>query len=353
MRFIDEIRFIAASGHGGPGAVTFLRERFVPRGGPDGGDGGKGGSVIFRATAHRNTLVDYRYGKAYRAPNGAPGGKRNMTGASGKPLELLVPIGTLIFDEETDELLADLASADETYVIQGGRGGKGNAFFKTSTHRTPRFAQDGEPGIERHLRLELRLIADVGLLGLPNAGKSTLISRISAAKPKIADYPFTTLVPNLGVVDVGEGRSFVMADIPGLIEGASDGAGLGHQFLRHLQRCRVIVHLVSADELDLPSERVLALRRELAAYDPGLASRPEIVVLSKTDTVDEGERQALLDDLTEAGIEARTISAVAGDGLPALIYAMWEYVRPTTDDADRRPDLESPPADPWDDDDWA
>ncbi len=349
MRFIDEIRFFAASGHGGPGAVTFLREKFVPRGGPDGGDGGKGGAVVFRATPQRNTLVDFRFGKSYRAPNGEPGGKRNMTGASGKPLELLVPVGTLIFDEETGEQLADLANEDDTFVMEGGRGGKGNAHFKTSTHRTPRFAQDGEPGVEHHLRLELRLLADVGLLGLPNAGKSTLISRISAAKPKIADYPFTTLVPNLGVVDVGEGRSFVMADIPGLIEGASEGAGLGHRFLRHLQRCRLIVHLVSADEPDSPSERVLTLRRELAAYDPGLASRPELVVLSKTDTVDDEERMSLLADLADAGIETRTISAVTGDGLTPLVYAIWEYVRPATDEADRRPDLEPPPEDPWDD----
>jgi len=349
MRFIDEIRFFAASGHGGPGAVTFLREKFVPRGGPDGGDGGRGGSLIFRATSQRNTLVDYRYGKHYRAPDGEPGGKRNMTGASGKPLELLVPVGTMIFDEETDEPLADLAAEGDEYVMEGGRGGKGNAHFKTSTHRTPRFAQDGEPGVERHVRLELRLLADIGLLGRPNAGKSTLISRISAAKPKIADYPFTTLVPNLGVVDVGEGRSFVVADIPGLIEGASEGAGLGHRFLRHLQRCRLIVHLVAADDPELPSERVRALRRELEAYDPELATRPEIVVLSKVDTVDDEERAELLDDLAAAGIEARPLSAVSGEGLTPLVYAMWEFVRPETDEADRREDLEPPPDDGWDD----
>lgn len=349
MRFIDEIRFFAASGHGGPGAVSFLRERFVPRGGPDGGNGGKGGSVVFRATPQRNTLVDFRYGKTYKAPNGQPGGGRNMTGASGKRLELLVPVGTVVFDEETDEQLADLAAEGDTYVMEGGRGGKGNAHFKTSTHRTPRFAQDGEPGEERHLRLELRLLADVGLLGFPNAGKSTLISRISAAKPKIADYPFTTLVPNLGVVDVGEGRSFVVADVPGLIEGASEGAGLGHRFLRHLQRCRLIVHLVAADEETPPSERVAALRQELVKYDPELAERPELVALSKTDVLTKEAEAELLADLTGAGIEARTVSAITGDGLKPLIYAMWEFVRPATDEADRRGDLDPLPEDPWDD----
>ncbi|MEN0063841.1 MAG: GTPase ObgE [Myxococcota bacterium] len=349
MKFIDEIRFFASSGHGGPGAISFLRERFVPRGGPDGGNGGKGGSVVFRATPQRNTLVDYRYGKTYRAPSGEPGRKKNMTGASGKTLELLVPIGTVIFDEETDEQLADLTHEGDTYVMEGGRGGKGNAHFKTSTHRTPRMAQDGEPGVELHLRLELRLLADVGLLGFPNAGKSTLISRISAAKPKIADYPFTTLTPNLGVVDVGEGRSFVVADVPGLIEGASEGAGLGHRFLRHLQRCRLILHLVAADDETPPSERVRALRRELQAYDPELATRPEIVVLSKVDLLSNEEQQALLEELRTAGIEARTVSAVSGAQLPALTYAMWEHVRPPTDEEDRREDLDPLPEDPWDD----
>ncbi|MBX2800071.1 MAG: GTPase ObgE [Myxococcales bacterium] len=323
MKFVDEITFTVASGDGGAGHVSFLREKFVTRGGPDGGDGGRGGTLVFEATHARNTLVDFRFNKVYRAGSGQKGAKRNCTGRSGADEVLLVPVGTLIFDEATGELLADLDRPHKRWELPGGRGGKGNAHFATATHRTPRMAQEGEPGTQVRVRLELRLLADVGLLGLPNAGKSTLISRISAARPKVAAYPFTTLVPNLGVVNLGEGRSFVVADVPGLIEGASDGAGLGHQFLRHLQRCSVIVHLVAADDEADPAERVHLLREELRAFDSELADREQWVVLSKVDVLTPEALQQMLDALRQAGIVAHPISAVAGTGLPRLKDRLW------------------------------
>ena len=319
MKFKDETTFAIASGHGGPGVVSFRRESKVPRGGPDGGDGGKGGAVVFRASPSRNTLVDFRFNKVYRAPDGRPSQKKNMTGRSGEDLVLLVPIGTIVHDAETGEVLADLSAADLEWRLDGGRGGRGNQWFATATHQTPIHAQPGEEGVEMRVRLELRLIADVGLVGFPNAGKSTLISRISAARPKIADYPFTTIVPNLGVVDLGEGRSFVVADLPGLIEGAADGAGLGHRFLRHLGRCRVLVHLVAADVEEDPVERVRVIERELTAYDPELAERPRITVLSKVDVLDKDAEAALIAQLRAAGIEADPISAVSGKGVAALL----------------------------------
>ncbi len=318
--------------------MSFRREKYVPHGGPDGGDGGKGGSIVFRATTSRNTLVDFRFNKVYRAPDGRPGSKRDMTGRGGEALELLVPVGTVIHDAETDEILADLDAPDATWELPGGRGGKGNAYFATATHRTPLFSQEGEPGTELRVRLELRLLADVGLLGLPNAGKSTLISRISAARPKIAAYPFTTLVPNLGVVTVREGESFVVADVPGLIEGASEGAGLGHQFLRHLERCRVLVHLVAADTEGILAERVEALRDELAAYDPDLAAREQIVALTKTDLLGPDEKAALLAELRDAGIEAMALSAVSGEGVQALVGRMWTLLRSSFVDPLEGPD---------------
>jgi len=327
MRFVDEITFAVASGHGGSGHVSFLRERYVARGGPDGGNGGRGGALIFEATKSRNTLVDYRFNKVYRAEDGHSGGRRDMTGRSGKDLVLLVPVGTVIHDAETGEVLADLGAAGDVHRFAGGIGGKGNSHFATSRNRTPRFGQDGQPGIELRVRLELRLLADVGLLGLPNAGKSTLISRISAARPKVAEYPFTTLVPNLGVVRRGLGDSFVVADVPGLIEGASEGAGLGHQFLRHLTRCRVLVHLIAVDaDGDLPT-LVQALRGELEAYDPTLADRETLVVLSKVDLLDEQGLSAHLAALAEAGIAAHPISAVSGVGLPELVHMLADQVQ--------------------------
>ena len=336
MKFVDEVSFAIASGSGGAGAVTFLREKFVPRGGPDGGDGGRGGAIVFEATRARNTLVDFRFNKVYRAEAGQKGGKRNMTGRSGQDLVLPVPVGTVVTEESTGEVLADLKDAGDRWSVPGGRGGKGNTHFATATHRTPRFAQEGEPGTEMRVKLELRLLADVGLLGFPNAGKSTLISRISAAKPKIADYPFTTLVPNLGVVNVGEGRSFVVADVPGLIEGASDGAGLGHQFLRHLTRCRLIVHLVAVETLEEDTdlaERVYTLRGELSQYSEELAAREELVVLSKCDLVDEEGQAAALASLRRAGIEARPISAVSGEGLQELVWELYQKLETGADEA--------------------
>jgi GTPase len=345
MKFKDEVTFGIASGHGGPGAVSFRRESYTPRGGPDGGDGGKGGSIVFRATVHRNTLIDFRFNKTYRADDGGKGDRRDMTGRGGEPLVLLVPIGTLIHrtadihrtpDEEDaeDELLADLAADGAEWELPGGRGGKGNHFFATPTHRTPDHAQPGEPGVEMRVRLELKLLADVGLLGFPNAGKSTLISRISAARPKVADYPFTTLVPHLGVVDVGEGRSFVVADLPGLFEGAADGAGLGHRFLRHLERCKVLLHLVAADGSDgeeATVEHLLARKRtidaELQAYDPDLAARPQVVLLSKIDLLSDEAVAELVAGFRAAGLTAvRPISAVSGRGIQDLIHHVWGFL---------------------------
>jgi len=326
MKFVDEVSFSIASGHGGKGSVSFRREKYVPRGGPDGGDGGRGGTVGFRATSSRNTLVDFRFNKVYRGEDGKNGGFRDMTGHAGEDVWLWVPIGTVIYDDETDELLADLAHEGDEWKLEGGRGGRGNHFFQTSTHRTPMHAQEGEPGVQIKVRLELRLLADVGLLGFPNAGKSTLISRISAARPKIADYPFTTLVPNLGVVSMGEGRSFVVADLPGLIEGAAEGAGLGHRFLRHLDRCQVLVHLVAGDTEDDPVEAVEAINRELEAYDPELAEKEQIVVLSKTDAMTPEDREEKLERLREAGYAPLAISAVSGDGIKPLLEQLWKRV---------------------------
>ncbi len=323
MKFVDEITFAVGSGHGGAGAVSFIRERFIPRGGPDGGDGGRGGDLTFRATTSRNTLVDYRFNKKYYAEPGEPGGARQCTGRSGQALELLVPVGTTITDEATDEALADLDHDGAEFTLRGGRGGRGNAFFKTSTHRTPRVAQPGIEGVELRVRLELKLIADVGLLGFPNAGKSTLISRISSAKPKIADYPFTTLVPNLGVVQLGEGTSFVVADIPGLIHGAAQGVGLGHAFLRHLDRCALFVHLVPADADD-PIGQYKVLNAELQAYDPELATRPQLVVLSKVDVLPDDERDELLQQIRDTGAQPMPLSSVSGAGVQALVGALWK-----------------------------
>jgi GTP-binding protein len=328
MKFVDEVTFAIASGHGGAGAVSFRREKYIPRGGPDGGDGGKGGSVVFRSTFSRNTLVDFRFNKVYRGGDGKPGGARDMTGHNGDDTILLVPVGTAIHDAETGELLADLMREGDEWRLAGGRGGKGNHFFATATHRTPTHAQEGEPGIEMRVRLELKLLADVGLLGLPNAGKSTLISRISAARPKIADYPFTTLIPNLGVVSLGEGRSFVVADLPGLIEGAAEGAGLGHRFLRHLDRCSVLVHLIAADAEQDVVEAMNVIRGELEAYDPDLARKEQIVVLSKIDVLSEEERAAMLAKLQAAGVETPlALSAVSGEGLKALLERLWHHLQ--------------------------
>jgi GTP-binding protein len=328
MRFVDEVEFVVASGKGGDGAVSFRREAKTPRGGPDGGDGGRGGSVVFRASRQRNTLVDFRWNRTYRAGDGQGGMTNQMYGRAGNDLLLEVPVGTIIHDAGTGEMIADLADDGSEWSIAGGKGGRGNMWFKTATRQTPTFAEDGAPGSELRLRLELKLIADIGLLGFPNAGKSTFISRISAAKPKVADYPFTTLVPHLGVVSVTVGESFVVADIPGLVEGAAEGRGLGHQFLKHVERCALYVHLVAPHQPHGdPVYCWNALNAELEAYAEALAERPQLVVLTKIDTLPPADRERWVTRLAEAtGAPVFAISAVTGEGIKELVFAAWKAV---------------------------
>ena len=327
MKFVDQVSIQVKAGDGGNGAVAFRREKFVERGGPSGGDGGNGGSVVFEADTGLTTLLDYRYQQHHRARSGQHGMGSDMNGASAEDLVLRVPVGTLVRDQDTGELLADLAAPGARAVVaRGGRGGLGNMNFATSTRQTPRFAQEGKPGEERRLVLELKLLADVGLLGFPNAGKSTLISRVSRARPKVADYPFTTLVPNLGVVPYKDGRSFVMADIPGLIEGAAEGAGLGHQFLRHVERCRVLIHLVdlaAEGEGRSPLNDLAVLDHELARYSPELARKPQIVAANKLDLPEARARLAPFQAAMAArGVPVFPISAATGEGLGPLLDAV-------------------------------
>ena len=297
MKFIDEARIEVSAGKGGDGCASFRREKFIPKGGPDGGDGGRGGSVWARADRNVNTLIDYRYARTHRAANGAPGRGADCYGAGGDDIELKMPVGTVVIDDDTGEELADLAhDGDRALLAAGGRGGLGNLHFKSSTNRAPRQFTKGEPGEHRRLRLELRVLADVGLLGMPNAGKSTLIRSISNAQPKVADYPFTTLHPHLGVVRVGPERSFVVADVPGLIEGAAEGAGLGHQFLRHLSRTGLLLHVIDCVGPDGSADPVADARviaGELKKYSPALARKPRWFVLNKSDLVPSEDREAL------------------------------------------------------------
>src|SRR5690242_8811042 len=325
--FYDHTKIFVKAGDGGNGSIHFRRAKFAPFGGPDGGDGGKGGSVYIEATSDLNTLVDYRYRQHFKATPGEPGARQKMHGAAGEDITLKVPCGTVIRDAESGELIADLVDAGQNVMVaRGGRGGLGNVHFATATHQAPREAQNGEPGEERWLLLELRLIADVGLVGYPNAGKSTLLSVVTAARPKIADYPFTTLSPNLGVVGVGDvrsgqGFSFVMADIPGLIEGAAQGVGLGHEFLRHIRRTRLLIHMVdgSAIERD-PWQDFEAINKELREYDAELAKRPQLVVLNKMDVPDAQERwPAFKAKVEAAGYRAFAISAAAHQGTEELM----------------------------------
>ncbi|MCJ7498690.1 GTPase ObgE [bacterium] len=320
MRFIDRVKIFVESGAGGDGCVSFRREKFVPRGGPDGGDGGRGGDVFIRTDPQLSTLIDYRYKREYRAGTGAHGRGSKMTGKDGVPVVLRVPPGTQIMDASTGELLADLIEG-EFIPAKGGRGGRGNSNFATPTRQAPRISEEGRYGQTRDLVLELKLIADVGIVGLPNAGKSTLISRISAARPKVADYPFTTLVPNLGVVRVDDDRSFVVADVPGLVEGAHQGVGLGHQFLRHVERTSVILHLVGLAPGDGdPVEAYRTIRQELGQYADDLARKDSIVALSKTDVVSPEERESILAKFQEdTGIVPMLISAAVGEGLTPLV----------------------------------
>ncbi len=324
MKFIDEASITVQSGSGGAGCVSFRRERFVPRGGPDGGDGGRGGHILLKAAAGRRTLYPFRFTRQFKAPNGKGGQGGNRTGGSGKDLVIEVPPGTQVTDAETGELLVDFTRAGEPVVIAGGgRGGQGNARFKSSTNRAPRFAQPGEDGVRRNLRLELKSLADIGIMGFPNAGKSTLIRTISAARPKVAAYPFTTLTPTLGVVRSDDGEPFVVADIPGLIRGAHTGAGLGSRFLRHIERTRLLVHLIDASEIDAddPLSRYRAINAELASYSRDLARKPQLVVLNKMD-LPGADVAAELMEITPESPPFMCISAAASRGVRDLIRKM-------------------------------
>ncbi len=330
MQFIDEVKIYARGGDGGDGSIAFRREKFIPRGGPSGGDGGNGGSVVLLADPQLGTLLDLRYQQRYSAQRGEHGQGRDRYGRAGEDLVVRVPAGTLVRDAETGELLADLVAAGQRFVAaQGGRGGRGNIHFATSTNQAPRYAEEGKPGEERTLRLELKLLADAGLLGYPNVGKSTFISRVSRARPKIADYPFTTLTPHLGVVSVGDERSFVLADIPGLIEGAAEGHGLGHRFLRHVERTSVLLHLVelSHEPGRDPLHDYDAINRELASYDEALAARPQVVALSKIDLTETREAWPSLKEAFAArGVELHAVSAATGEGVAPLLERLWAEV---------------------------
>ncbi len=331
MRFVDQVQVHLKAGDGGNGAVAFRREKHVDRGGPNGGDGGNGGSIIFLADPQLTTLLDFRYQQQYRAKNGENGRGSDQNGAASPDLILRTPVGTLLRDAKTGNLLCDLQAPGQTFVgAKGGRGGLGNMNFATSTRQTPRFAQDGTPGQELDLQLELKLLADVGLLGFPNAGKSTYVSRVSRARPKIADYPFTTLVPNLGMVQYKDSLSFVVADIPGLIEGASGGAGLGHQFLRHVERCRVLIHLLDMGQEEdgrEPLRDLEILNRELAKYDAELAQKPQIVAANKMDLPVARERlKPFTAKLKRRGLRVFPISTATGEGMPALMDAVAELL---------------------------
>jgi GTP-binding protein len=328
--FIDEARILVKAGDGGNGCLAFRREKYVPRGGPSGGDGGRGGDIFLVSTEHQNTLIQFRFNPEHKAQRGRHGEGSDCTGAEGYSIDLKVPVGTVVYDEATGERLHDFTTAGERFLVaRGGRGGKGNARFATSTHQAPTEHEPGKPGQERRLRLELKLLADVGLVGFPNAGKSTLISRISAARPKIAAYPFTTLEPQLGVVSLDDYRSFVVADIPGLIEGAHLGHGLGVQFLRHIERTRLLAHLVDVSEASGrdPAHDFETVMAELASFSEDLAAKPMIVVATKMDAAQDPARvESLRQIAAERGLAFFEISSVTGQGLDELRYAMAERV---------------------------
>jgi GTPase len=324
--FIDTAEISVRAGHGGKGSVSFRREKYVPKGGPNGGDGGDGGDVVALASAQLSTLMDFRYKREYAAENGLPGGGGRKSGRNGESIILKVPVGTIIRDADTGEVLADLDhDGQEVVIAKHGIGGRGNSHFATSTNQAPRHAEPGRPGEERKITLELKLLADVGLVGFPNAGKSTLISRISAAKPKIADYPFTTLVPNLGIVYIGTGRSFVVADIPGLIEGASRGKGLGHQFLRHVERSGVLCFLLDGLDED-PVATYATLRTELETYEPEMLRKRRVICITKADAFDE-ERRSDLEKLSFDGVAPLLISSVSGEGIDELVNRLDAELR--------------------------
>lgn len=330
--FIDQARITVQAGAGGDGMVSFYHARGLPKGGPDGGDGGRGGDVILVADTGLNTLIDFRTHRVWKATPGIAGQASSKFGARGDDLVVKVPPGTLVYDAKTNELLGDIGPGDRLVVAKGGKGGFGNEHFKRATRQTPQKATPGQPGERKDLRLELKLIADVGLVGKPNAGKSTLLATMTAADPKIANYPFTTLSPQLGVVELDPARRLVLADIPGLIEGAATGAGLGHDFLRHIERTGVLVHLLDACPIEAtPAEHYLAIRAELQAYAPQLATKPELVVLNKMDLLpDEADQRAVLDALRLAippDREIMTISGATGSGTRALLDRLWQLCR--------------------------
>ncbi|HEY9624989.1 MAG TPA: GTPase ObgE [Crinalium sp.] len=329
MQFIDQAEVEVLAGNGGDGLVAFHREKYVPAGGPSGGNGGHGGSVYLKAVANLQTLLDFRYARRFKAKDGQRGGPKNMTGASGDDLIIEVPCGTVVYDAQTDEILGDLVEPDQLLLVaQGGKGGLGNKHFLSNRNRAPERALPGLPGEERLIRLELKLLAEVGIIGLPNAGKSTLIAALSAARPKIADYPFTTLVPNLGVVRKPTGDGTVFADIPGLIEGAHLGTGLGHDFLRHIERTRVLLHMVDATQDD-PVGAYKTIQSELHAYGRGLADRPQLIALNKIDALgpDTEEVEAIARQLGELTSDPIfTISAVARTGLEPLLQEIWQVL---------------------------
>jgi GTP-binding protein len=341
MKFVDEATIRVLAGNGGHGALSFRREKYVERGGPDGGDGGHGGSVYLLADPSLNTLADFRVARKFKAESGQGGSGRNKTGRSGDDLDVMIPLGTVVHDVDTGELICDLTEPGQRQkVAEGGRGGLGNARFKSSVNRAPRKTTNGTPGEGRHLRLELKVLADVGLLGMPNAGKSTLISAMSEAKPRIADYPFTTLHPNLGVVRVGQLQSFVMADIPGLIEGASQGAGLGIQFLKHLQRTRLLLHLVDIAPIDPnvePASEVQAIARELAGFSNDLAEKPRWLVINKIDLLSDEDlavaREMLLVELGWVG-PVFEVSAATGAGTEELGQAVMQHLELVDEEAE-------------------
>ena len=337
--FIDEALIRVKAGNGGNGCIAFRREKFVPRGGPSGGDGGRGGDVVLRSSDHLNTLIAFKYRPEHKADRGRHGEGSQRTGRSGEPLVLEVAVGTVVFDAETGEKLFDFEEAGQEFTAaRGGAGGRGNSNFATPTEQAPRFAEPGRPGEERSLRLELKLLADVGLVGFPNAGKSTFISRVSAAHPKIADYPFTTLEPNLGVVDLGEDRTFVIADIPGLIEGAHEGHGLGDRFLRHIERTSVLLHLIDVSEFSGrdPVEDYRVILRELEGFSPDLLRKPMIVVASKIDVAQDPGRISRLEQAVEADRRPfRRMSAATGENVQPLLNDLWNRV-----ESARRPSSE-------------
>jgi GTP-binding protein len=326
MQFIDEARISVKAGEGGNGCISFRHEKYIPKGGPDGGNGARGGSIIIHADKQLNTLLDFKYKRSYRAERGENGRGKDQGGKSGKDEIVKVPCGTLVRDALKGKIIVDLVhDGDEFIIAHGGKGGRGNGEFATPTNQAPRFAEPGTPGEERELVLELKLLADVGLVGFPNAGKSTLISVVSAAKPKIADYPFTTLTPNLGLVRYAEGKSFVIADIPGLIEGAHEGKGLGIQFIRHIERTRVLVFLIESISED-PKKDYQILLNELASYNPAIAKKKKIVALTKMDVVNETDRKKLVKIKFGRGVMTIPISAVAGEGLRELLEEVWKVL---------------------------